>query len=606
MRPRKLFWLIYPPSLAVLVLSLALLALVAGRHLHRVAIERQTSDLGVQSRLLAPFVIQALSDPEVPAVDSLLARAARRTDTRFTLIAREGLVLADTDEDPELMDNHGNRPEILQARATGAGESVRYSRTLGAEMVYHAMLLDPRGDAPVFRLSVPLRGVQKAILAQQREIFGISLGFMLLAALLSLWYTRRISVPIEQMRQAAEQYASGSLSLRLEEGKVEELNSLGAAMNHMAERVDEKVRSLARERNMREALLDSMNEGVIGLDRDMRSVFINRAACSHLRTREARLLRRIFPECLEHDGLRQALESALAEGGDSEHRVQLDGEGTRHYAVSVTPLLDSSEQVIGTLCVLNEITRLKRLETVREDFVANVSHELRTPITSIRGFVETLLEDGGADRETLERFLGIIQRQVTRMNAIIDDLLELSRIEREERDGGIIDRQTIELFPLLDMVRELFQSLAAERKVKLKLDCPADLAWSIDSHRIERALSNLVENAIKYSDPGGQVQIQAWVDGSELQLCVRDQGIGIPGADLPRLFERFYVVDKARSRKMGGTGLGLSIVKHIARAHGGRITVDSEPGKGSCFQLRIPSSLPGSGTKQAAAQAGSG
>ncbi|MCA9785324.1 MAG: PAS domain-containing protein [Candidatus Delongbacteria bacterium] len=588
MKNRRLFLQLFPALLATLLVSLALLAVFAGRSFRQQTFERQQQDLLERAQLLAPSVIDLLESNQRDALDRLLLRIGPSSHTRITIMALNGIVLAETDEDPASMENHGTRPEMLAALQSGEGHSIRFSKTLQQEMVYVALRLDRDGTPrAVVRTSIPLHDVREAVSRIYQFLFLCSLVLALIAAGLALWITRRISRPIEGMRHAAELYASGRLSFRLEAVPISELSALALAMNRMAGSLEEKIASLARERNMREALLDSMNEGVVGLDKAGRILFVNRAAVRLLGLPGDRLHGNLLLDMLPLEELRQALMPALVTRGSRELCVPWGETDLRYLALGVTTLHDLDDQEIGSLAVFSEITRMRRLERVREDFVANVSHELRTPITSIRGFVESLNEGALEDPPTARRFLGIIERQVVRLSAIIDDLLALSRIERDEQDQTV-EFQLTGLRAVIEEALGICEFKARERRVNLAVECAGDPHWVLNAAMLERALINLVENAIKYSPEEGTVTLRVDPGESELRLTIEDQGPGIPAEHLPRLFERFYVVDRARSRSMGGTGLGLSIVKHIARTHQGRVSVDSRPGAGSRFTLHLP------------------
>jgi two-component system phosphate regulon sensor histidine kinase PhoR len=587
MKHRRLFLKLFPATLATLLLSLGLLTFLAGRAIRLQSYDLQQQDLLERARLLAPQVVQLLRENRPGKLQEYIRQVGPRSHTRITVMLPDGKVLAESDTDPARMENHLARPEMEHALSTGVGSAIRTSPTLGIDMVYSALLLRD-GDRPlaVIRTSVPLLDLLDQMSDVYRPLLATSLVLALVAVLLVLRSTRRISRPLESMRRAAELYAGGRLSFRVEPSSISEFNSLALAMNHMAGSLEEKIASLARERNIRDALLDSMNEGVIGFDRDQAILFVNRAAVRLLGLPGDRITGRPLAECLP-TALHPVLLPALEQRGAQELELAGTGDDRRTLALGVTVLHDLSDREIGSLAVFAEITRMKRLEKVREDFVANVSHELRTPITSIRGFVENLNEGALEDPALARRFLGIIERQVFRLSAIIDDLLALSRIERDEKEQAL-DLQPVDLRLLAGEVLELCSVQAAQHDIKLELDCPPDATWLLDESMLQRALINLVENAIKYSPESGTVSLRIRLAPGELRIQVQDQGPGIPAEHLPRLFERFYVVDRARSRHLGGTGLGLSIVKHIARAHGGRVSVESRPGEGSRFTLHLP------------------
>jgi two-component system phosphate regulon sensor histidine kinase PhoR len=410
------------------------------------------------------------------------------------------------------------------------------------------------------------------------------------AGLVGLYLSRCLSRPLERMRRGAEQFAQGRFENKLPTTGSREICALAGAMNVMAGQLDDRIRTIIRQRNEQQAVLSSMVEGVLALDNDERIIHLNRAAADLFQVSPEAVEGRRIQEVVRKADLQRFVERVLSTTGPVEGDVVLHGaEGDRFLQAHGTALQDGEGQNIGVLIVLNDVTRLHRLENIRRDFVANVSHELKTPITGIKGSVETLL-DGAVERpDDAERFLGIIAKQAERLNAIIDDLLDLSRIEQGQ------DEKAIELLP--SSIRAVLQSAmhacdikARDKSIDLVLSCDPGLLADINPQLLEQAIINLVDNAIKYSDAGGAVWIEARSDERQTVIEVRDQGCGIAAEHLPRLFERFYRVDKARSRRAGGTGLGLSIVKHIVQAHRGRVTVDSQPGRGSTFSIFLPNS----------------
>jgi two-component system, OmpR family, phosphate regulon sensor histidine kinase PhoR len=331
-----------------------------------------------------------------------------------------------------------------------------------------------------------------------------------------------------------------------------------------------------------------MIEGVLAIDREEKILRLNQAAATLLDLQPDAVVGRRIQEVLRKPDLQKFVTEAMRSTHpiEAEMRLLIRGE-ERFLQTHGAPLRDAGGREIGVLVVLNDITRLQRLENVRRDFVANVSHELKTPITAIKGSVETLLGGAIEEADSAPRFLEIIARQADRLNAIIEDLLALSRIEQEEEKSGI-QLTEINVAVVIQSALQSCQVKAQDKQVQLSVDCPADLQCQANAPLLEQALVNLVDNAIKYSNEGGAVQIAVHAVATDLEITVRDFGCGVAREHLPRLFERFYRVDKGRSRKQGGTGLGLAIVKHIVQAHGGQITVDSTPGEGSTFTIRLP------------------
>jgi two-component system phosphate regulon sensor histidine kinase PhoR len=441
----------------------------------------------------------------------------------------------------------------------------------------------------VVRASVPLTFVEKALATAYWQIALGCLAAAVLFALLGLAISKRISQPLEELRAGAEDFARGRLSRRLPEEGLAEISALARSMNQMAGQLDERIRSTTRERNEREAILASMVEGVLAVDRAGKVMGLNRACSRLLHIDPAGVQGRDLSEVVRNAELQAFAERALRSPGPIEGDVVIradDGQDSVLQAHGAL-LRDASGREIGAVVVLNDVTRLRRLESIRRDFVANVSHELRTPITSIRGAVETLEDGALADAAERDRFMGMISRQSDRLGAIIEDLLSLSRIEQEEESAGIA-LETAPLEPVLSAAVQACAARAAEREVRVQVSCPQDLRGRINPPLLENAVVNLVDNAVKYSSPGGEVGVEAVRADAGIRVAVIDRGCGIERKHLPRIFERFYRVDKARSRKLGGTGLGLAIVKHIAGAHGGGVAVESTPGQGSTFTICLP------------------
>ncbi|MGD8882476.1 MAG: ATP-binding protein, partial [Desulfobacterales bacterium] len=399
--------------------------------------------------------------------------------------------------------------------------------------------------------------------------------------------SRRISRPIEQIRKSAEQFAGGDLNHRLPTPVTEEMAGLADAMNQMAAQLDNRIETISRQRNQLETVLASMLEGVIAIDTEERIVSINRAAAQLFDKEPANCQNKSIQEIIRSPALQQFIRKALRNKNPSEEDITVFQNEERVIDVKSSALLDANQHQIGTLVVFHDVTQMRRLEDMRRDFVANVSHEIKTPLTAIKGFVETLQQGNVEKAKEKERFLGIIQKHVDRLNAIIEDLLALSRIEQEDQRKEI-NFQQAKIEAVFQAAIQLCRPKAEEKKIRIDLDCEKYAAATFDPTLIEQAVVNLLDNALKYSEPQSTVLLKSDLQDSEMIISVQDHGIGIAQKHLPRLFERFYRVDKSRSRKEGGTGLGLAIVKHIAQAHGGHVEVESKIGAGSRFSIHLP------------------
>jgi two-component system phosphate regulon sensor histidine kinase PhoR len=355
----------------------------------------------------------------------------------------------------------------------------------------------------------------------------------------------------------------------------------------MAVELHERIDTIMRQRNELEAVLSSMSEGVIAVDTEEHVISMNQAAGQMFRCDSSEVQGRSIQEVVRNTALHRFVTDALSSQGSVEKDIVLYSDGERILNSHGTILRDSDGNRGGALIVLNDVTHLRRLESMRRDFVANVSHEIKTPITAIKGFVETLRDGAMKNPEDAERFLGIVEKHAERLDALIEDLLSLSRIEKEAEADEIILHEG-HIRDLLQAAIQLCEAKAAPKNIRIELSCDEDLKANIDAPLLEQAVVNLLDNAIKYSEEGSTVWVESARADGEIIISIRDQGRGIAKEHLPRLFERFYRVDKARSRELGGTGLGLAIVKHITRAHGGHVDVKSLPGRGSTFTLRLP------------------
>ena len=593
MTRKKLIWQFLPPFLAITLLALLAAAWFFSGTLDQFHVEQTRKELEARARLVGAQVEQHLHPEESERLDDLCKRLGALSFTRLTIVFPDGRVLGDTSEDPKHMENHADRPEISAALGGVVGVSTRFSHTVQQKMMYVAVPVTANGRViGCVRSSLSMARIDRTRQTVVAQVVGIALAVAFGAALVSLWIARRITRPLEEMRDGAQRFARGELTGRLPLYRSEELGGLSGAMNQMAAQLDERIRTVVGQRNEQEAMLASMIEGVLAIDREEKILRINQAAASLLDLKVETVVGRRIQEVLRKPELQKFVTEALLSKRplEAEMRLAIRGE-ERFLQTHGAPLRDAAGVEIGVLVVLNDITRLQRLENIRRDFVANVSHELKTPITAIKGSVETLQSGAIDEPDSATRFLDIIARQADRLNAIIEDLLALSRIEQDEEKAGILLAPTA-VNSVIHSALQACQVKARDKQIKLSVDCPEELQCQASAPLLEQALVNLIDNAIKYSNEAGEVQLAAHAYADRLEITVRDFGCGIDREHLPRLFERFYRVDKARSRKQGGTGLGLAIVKHIIQAHGGEVRVDSAPGTGSTFTIVLPA--PGS------------
>ncbi|MFO7937112.1 MAG: ATP-binding protein [Kiritimatiellia bacterium] len=596
MKKRKLFRQFFGIHIVILFLSVGLVALYTWKESRRTFKSQWIKELQVQADLAVAMFEGAdtklNSRKECKRFFEKLSRLDRQ---RFTLIMPDGSVIGDTMAPVDEMDSHGMRPEVVEARSEVLGLSERYSSTLGTRMLYLARRVPSDLNLPeqaVLRVSVPMTTLSKKISDTRHEIFFPVAVVLVAALIMSYFASLRIIGPVSDLQTGLKRIGNGEYSFRLKIPGVPHLAELVRSINQTADCLEGHIHELEEERNLRALIFKSMDPGLIAVDTDRRIMSINNSAVRLLNVNAKKIdnckLGEVvrYPELLEFYDISEKSEKIT----DATMRIDAgnDSDAERILTLQASALKDLQDQRIGTLIVLSDITRICRLETVRQDFVDNVSHELRTPVTSIKGFSETLLDGALQDPENARHFVSIIARQADQLDQIIRDLLELSRLDQSmDKDLECVET------PVADMLRNSVE-LCSNRKEKtgavIKVLCDESLVADVHPGLIEQALVNLIDNALKYgcSDTGGRIEISADCDDLAVRIKVRDFGNGVEKRHLERMFERFYRVDSGRSRELGGTGLGLAIVKHIVLIHNGFVDVESEPGKGTCFTLILP------------------
>jgi two-component system, OmpR family, phosphate regulon sensor histidine kinase PhoR len=587
-KKKSLLWHLFFSYMLITLLSLVAVTWYSTASLKNFLLRQAEADLEERALLFSPMLLEHLSPYDEKAIDDLCKTVGRTASTRITVILPWGKVVGDSDHDPARMDNHFDRPEVAAALEGSMGVATRYSPTLGKEMMYAAIALkkDSR-NLGVLRSAIPVDNIGKTQKAMEMRIVYAGLVIAVVAAFLSLLLSQRIRRPIDDIEKGAEAFSRGEFDVHLPSSGLAEIAGLSETMKRMAGELREQIRTITAQRNELEAVLSSMVEGVFGVDQEERLLGMNPSAARILGCNPAKGQGRTIQEVIRLSELQHFVVGALSSEKPVEKDLILYGEAEKIVRAHGTPLRDAEGKRVGVLIVLNDVTRLAKLENIRKDFVANVSHEIKTPITAIKGFVETLQEGQSQDPADVRRFLEIIHRHVDRLEAIVEDLLSLSRIEKEAEAEEIV----LEEHPVRLSLAKAVQSCedkAQSKKIHLELECSEDLKGRINPLLLEQAVVNLIDNAINSSEEGKSVTIKAREREQEILIQVEDHGSGIERKHLDRIFERFYRVDKSRSRKLGGTGLGLSIVKHIVEAHGGRVSVESQPGLGSTFTLHLP------------------
>ena len=598
MKNTRLFWQIFLTALLIIVTSIAATTWFGTRMIQSFYYQQMEGDIRDRALLLRPNIIQFLSKND-NQLQEFCRQTGRAATTRITVIAGNGQVLADSDEDPLQMDNHGTRPEIQTAATGMVGASLRFSNTLNRNMLYVAIPLhSDRPRAGVLRLSVPVTALETILSSIHRKILLAALLIALMAGALSYYLARRISRPLEEMRWGAERLAGGGTDqpIIMRDAHVsKEVAELAHSLNNMAEQINNRMNIIIQQRNELKAVFSSMTDGVLAIGTDHNILHINRAATELFLLHDQDVQGKPFEGVIRNLDLQHYLKTSLHnEPAATEDLTMVENDRQMTLRIHAVPLYDGEGEKIGSLVVMNNLTRINELENIRQDFVANVSHELKTPITAIRGYVETLLDGALDDPQESKNFLNIIHRQGARLDAIVDDLLTLARVE--DRAGkDVIRMQEEKIRPILDTAIQACIVHGEQKNITVEVECETDLTGTVNRPMLEQAIINLLTNAITYSPEETTVTLRAekttTAEGEKvMRISMQDQGPGIAPEHQQRIFERFYRCDKARSRQHGGTGLGLAIVKHIAGAHNGTVELQSRLGRGSTFSIVLPDS----------------
>ena len=565
----RFLWKLYAGYALLIVLTTGIVGGLVGIQIARRTLAETDRRLESEAILLRHLAAGRLGTESEGELQDLVLTLGTEIGTRLTVIRADGVVVADSDQRPELMDNHGERPEVLEADERGLGAASRYSKTLDQRMRYLALPLEGLGDRTIgwVRTSLPLTSIDKRLAQLRNAVIVGAAGAMVAALGIGFLLARRITRPVLSMATVADSIAAGDYEKLVEVSSQDELGTLARAFNVMSRHLRTSTMTMNADRRRLTAILSSMVEGVVAADRDERVVHMNEASGRMLGVDPARALSQPIWETIRVREVTEVISEALRRQKVVHRVVRLPGTPDRILDLHASPLQRGGGGLAGAVLVLDDITQLRRLENVRRDFLGNVSHELKTPVTAIRALVETVLDDPEMAPETRCSFLS------------------LSRLES---DAETLDVEPIDLREPVEVSIQSLLTAGADKGIEIAVELPGrPVIVNGDPEALQQAVTNLVDNAIKYSQ-GKTVQVRVLANEHEVLLEVEDDGVGIDPRHQERVFERFYRVDKARSRELGGTGLGLAIVKHITLAHDGRVFLNSTPGKGSAFQIRLP------------------
>lgn len=578
---------IFVTYMIVVLISLSITGIVTVKAVEKYFIKNAEESLITYANVLQSFLATELAEQQNPSIQFYrnIRELSKYIDARITIIDMDGKVIADTEKSPDAMENHGDRPEIKEAYKGKIGKSIRYSSSLETKMMYIAVPIK-NGDrvSVVLRLALPLSQIGHL----SKYIWGVILSSTLIGTIIAFFmstiFSKKITKPIEEVAKAAKEIAQGDYGTKIPLSDPGEIRALAESFNHMAENLRKTIDELKEGKEKTEAILGSMAEGLVAVDNRCRVIMVNSAAEKLFKIKRDEVLGRHLLEMLRNRELYDLVNDVLENRKNVSQELKMITSEEKIFRVNIVPI--SGEKSSGAVAVLRDITDLRKLERVRTDFVANVSHELKTPLTSIAGFVETLLDGAYKSQDHCLYFLNIIKQETDRMTRLIDELLFFSRIETA---GIAIKKTNVDLVEVVIKALSVLQTAIKEKKHKVNLDFPDDIKPVLsDEDSLLQIMINLIDNAIKYTADGGRIDISLEETSDHVVVAVADNGIGIAENELDRIFERFYRVDRARGGDVRGTGLGLALVKHLVKSLEGKITVESELGKGTIFRVYIP------------------
>ena len=582
MKRRPLFIQLFYSYVPIIIIALIVLVFFINQIIRDFYYRHIKEDLYDRAILVSKLITH--HEDEWQFFQELVKTSGKETNMRITVVDEGGVVIADSDEQPFLMDNHLNRPEIIQSKLNGVGSSQRFSTTLNQEMMYLAIPLLLDKNNWTVRVSMSLSNLEMIIKDLQKQVvyLGVVIGFSLL--FISFYFSRQVTIPLQLMRKDAESFVETfQLTDPLTIPKTKELASLAISLNKMAVEIEKRIKIIQHEKDDREELLSSMQEGIISLDNKMKVLSINDIAKEYLHIEPENIIGEKVTSIIRQKKVTSFIKKVKKGKGKTQDEIVIKTNKKRTIIFNGTPLI-KEKKISGILITMTDITFQKQLERLRQNFVANVSHELKTPITSILGYME-IIQSSDIEDDKKHDFYGKVLNQTNRMNDIIDDLLRLSKIESQEEDSSI-ELVSMEIKAILEGSVDDVLDKAQKNNNRILIHCN-DIRASVDAQLLREAIANLLENSIKYGDSGRDIKIIAEAD-SQVLIHIENSGQRISEKHRDKVFQRFYRIDKSRDRKAGGTGLGLAIVKHIALVHGGEVFV-SDSKKDKCrFTISLP------------------
>ena len=614
---KKVFTFIFPSSLIIILLSIGIITWLFSGFFRDYYLKMTKERLLTNALSMEPAIANKLQDAKnTKELEGLVRQFSQKLSSRITVIAPNGKVVADSDKSPSLMENHitPNRKEVISALKGETGYAVRHSSTMQKQTMYIAIPIRDANNSiiGVLRTAFFLDTLARFLEKTYTHIIGLALIVATIAILLSYFISKQISTPLEKLKERAADLANGKFSSHSSKSRILEIQDLTNSMNSMSESLQKNINKLTQQKNEFQLILSNMVEGIIAVDLDDKIITINSAAKKILNTtkpastadlgsnlventlfnfskikKEEKLEQTSFREAIQNSEIHQLMDEVLKNGKTITQEIELNGLTRKRIEIHCALLRDISGTAVGMLLVMDDITQLSALENMRTNFAANVSHELKTPLTAIKGAVETLMDGAIEDKNDADKFLNIIYKHSERLNALINDIMSLSKIEQTtlKEDEQI---KICQLDQILATAEDICLAKAEQRKVSIEISVDENLTIAGNQEMLEQAFVNLLDNAIKYSPENDTVHISASQAAGVISVLVTDHGIGIPEKHIPRLFERFYRVDKGRSRQQGGTGLGLAIVKHIISSHNGTVEVTSTPGVQTTFTVKLP------------------